>query len=66
MLRLHEAGVDYCVLFDEHDDIVRLNYPAMPTTVRFFLVKTKVSGNWTTHSITTGEKSASGGSLPSF
>lgn len=66
MLRLHEAGVDYCVLFDVHDDIVSLNHPSIPTTVSFFQVKTKASGNWTTHSITTGEKSASGGSLPSF
>jgi len=66
MLKLHEAGVNYCVLFDVHDDIVSLDHPTAPTKASFFQVKTKASGNWTTHSITTGEKSASGTTLPSF
>lgn len=66
MLKLHEAGVNYCVLFDVHDDIVSLDHPTDPTKASFFQVKTKASGNWTTHSIITGEKSASGTTLPSY
>jgi len=66
MLKLHEGDGEYCVLFDVHDDIVSLDHPVAPTAARFFQVKTKTSGNWTAHSITTGNKSSTGEPLPSF
>jgi Cap4 dsDNA endonuclease len=66
MLKLHEGGGNYCVLFDVHDDVVSLDDPVTPKAASFFQVKTKTSGNWTTHAITTGTKSSTGEPLPSF
>ena len=66
MLKLHEGPGEYCVLFDVHDDIVCLDHPVTPTIASFFQVKTKTTGNWTTHAITTGSRSTTGELLPSY
>ncbi len=66
MLKLHEGGGEYCVLFDVHDDVVCLDDPVAPRAASFFQVKTKTSGNWTTYAITAGNKSSTGEPLPSF
>ena len=65
MLKLHESVGDYCVLFDVHDDVVTLNDSANPKTAKFYQVKTKTPGNWTTHALTARSKGESGNLLPS-
>jgi len=67
MLGLHEGPDDYCVMFDVHDDIVALNHASTPTAAKFYQVKTKTTGTWTTHAITTAKSSKkTGEQLPSF
>lgn len=46
MLKLHEANLSYCILFEFHDDVAVIDSPEMPTNIKFFQVKTKTTGHW--------------------
>ena len=46
LLDLHDAGKNYAVGFEFHDDIVSLDDADDPTKVVFYQVKTKETGNW--------------------
>ena len=46
LLDLHDAGKNYAIGFEFHDDIVSLDDAEDPTKVIFYQVKTKENGNW--------------------
>ncbi|MER9426032.1 DUF4297 domain-containing protein [Mesorhizobium sp. M0317] len=46
LLDLHDAGLNYAVGFEFHDDVVSLDDADDPTKVIFYQVKTKQTGNW--------------------
>jgi hypothetical protein len=46
LLDLHEAGRNYAVAFEFHDDIVALDDADAPSSATFYQVKTQESGNW--------------------
>ncbi len=52
LLTLHEAGHNYAVGFEFHDDIVVIDNATSPTKARFFQLKTASSGKWTLKKIT--------------
>jgi hypothetical protein len=62
----HDDLDDYAIAFEFHDDIVRLNSSSLPTTARFYQVKTKISGHWTLTDLSKRKKAKDGTSLPSF
>jgi hypothetical protein len=63
----HDDLNDYAIAFEFHDDIVRLNSSALPTTAQFYQVKTKISGHWTLTDLSRRKKAKDGTSLlPSF
>jgi hypothetical protein len=47
ILELHEAGIDYRVLFDYFDDLGVLVNSDNPAGVEFFQIKGRESGSWT-------------------
>ena len=42
--KLHE---DYAIIFEFHDDVALTNHSSNPTTIKFYQVKTKDTGQWT-------------------
>jgi len=46
-LKLHVDEEDYLLIFDYHEDVVVLNSDSEPTSVYFYQIKSKKSGNWT-------------------
>ena len=65
LLDLHEAGKNYAVAFEFHDDIIALDDALSPSTAAFYQVKTKETGNWSFARITqrTTSKGAKGSSF---
>lgn len=47
VIDLHEAGVNYAVAFEFHDDIVELDDADAPTQAVFYQMKSLDSGHWT-------------------
>ena len=64
-LKLHETPSDYCLLYDVHDDVVTLDHSSNPTKADFYQIKTKSTGNWTMHQLTSRELGKRG-PLPSI
>lgn len=58
LLKLHQTGQDYLVLFDYHDDVVVLDSSSNPMAMEFYQVKTKKTGNWTASLLLKREKGA--------
>jgi len=52
LLDLHEAGKNYAVAFEFHDDIVALDDADTPNAAIFYQVKTKETGDWSFAKIT--------------
>lgn len=65
LLELHEAGENYAVAFEFHDDIVSLDDADEPSSATFYQVKTKETGNWSFAKITMRTSSKTG-KKPSF
>ncbi|MCF2904641.1 DUF4297 domain-containing protein [Octadecabacter sp. CECT 8868] len=67
ILERHVLDGDYAVVFEFHDDVAVFNSSSEPTSVRFYQVKTKGSGEWTHASLTGQRKSKKSDSmLPSI
>lgn len=65
LLDLHQAGKNYAVAFEFHEDIVSLDGAEEPSSATFYQVKTKETGNWSFAKITTRFSSKTG-KTPSF
>ena len=65
MLDKHSKGDDYLFVFDFHDDLLLLDSENDPSSIEFFQVKTKRSGNWTLHSLLKRKKGKDGALLNS-
>jgi hypothetical protein len=59
ILQNYSSGVDFALGFEFHDDIIELDAARQPTRVRFFQIKTKEKGNWSTKSIVKQENGKS-------
>jgi hypothetical protein len=46
LIELREAGQDFRVVFDVFDDLMVLDSPLAPTTVRFYQIKSRDAGDW--------------------
>lgn len=47
VLDLHDSGQSYALVLDYFDDVVELDDEESPTSLDFYQVKTRKSGNWT-------------------
>lgn len=65
LLELHEAGKNYAVGFEFHDDVISLDDADEPSSAAFYQVKTKETGNWSFAKITMRASSKTG-KKPSF
>lgn len=65
ILALHEAGNDYVVVFDYHDDVIVLDSATDPQLILFYQIKTKKTGNWSRSSLLY-RKNGESGKLPSI
>jgi hypothetical protein len=65
LLELHEAGKNYAVAFEFHDDIVTLDDAEKPVQATFYQVKTKKTGAWS-FSLITNRKKVKEKRQPSF
>ncbi|MDA8585786.1 DUF4297 domain-containing protein [Rhodobacteraceae bacterium] len=65
VMEKHKLGGDYAIVFEFHDDIAVFDDPIAPSSVEFYQVKSKASGNWTPASLTKRDK-AKGDDARSF
>lgn len=63
LLTLHIDEEDYLLILDYHEDVVVLNSEREPTSVDFFQIKSKKSGNWTVNALTKHDGSGHSGSI---
>ena len=47
LLTLHEAGQDYLVAFEYHDDVIDFDSADDPKAIRFYQIKTRDDDGWT-------------------
>lgn len=47
LLRIHDSGSDYLIVFDLHDDVLAFDSASNPTLIWFYQIKTKKPGHWT-------------------
>lgn len=69
ILERHVLDGDYAVVFEFHDDIALFDSSSEPETVRFYQVKTKGSGEWSSKLLAAQKKSVKKGAtstLPSI
>ncbi|HWU16493.1 MAG TPA: dsDNA nuclease domain-containing protein [Devosia sp.] len=66
LLDLHDAGKNYAVAFEFHDDIISLDDADAPAKAIFYQVKTKKSGNWSFAQITSRPSNKGGEPKGSF
>jgi len=52
VLEEHKKSSEFALVFEFHDDIALLNSPQAPTKVRFYQVKSKQTGSWTSATLT--------------
>lgn len=65
LLELHQAGKNYAIGFEFHDDVVSLDDADTPSTATFYQVKTREKDNWSFAKIT-ARTSSKTGKKPSF
>lgn len=51
LLELHQNDNDYLLVFEHHEDIVVFNSSSLPTSAKFYQVKSKSNTNWTLNSL---------------
>jgi hypothetical protein len=60
MLRLHQKGNEYALVFEFHEDVTELNAPDSPTKATFYQVKTDEKKTWTLNRLTARLKGKNG------
>ena len=58
LLDLHQAGQDYVIIFDYHDDVLVLDSASAPQTVVFYQIKSRGGRHWTRADLTKCAKGA--------
>ncbi|OOX16975.1 hypothetical protein Xazr_12665 [Xanthomonas campestris pv. azadirachtae] len=66
LLSLHQAGGNYVLLCELHEDIAVLDCPDQPSTAAFYQIKTSAKSAWTLKKLTNRKKGSSGSALPSI
>ncbi|HKY96601.1 MAG TPA: DUF4297 domain-containing protein [Gemmatimonadaceae bacterium] len=60
LLRLHETGSDYCMVFERHEDVLVLDSAHTPTQIEFVQVKSTRRSHWTIGQLLQRETGATG------
>lgn len=56
LMSLHEAGEDYLISFDHHEDVQVMDSEETPSQIEGYQIKTKGDGNWTVRAVTKQEE----------